>query len=111
MQGLEIPLVDNLATTAFQRLHTDKVGMCCLVIIDRRAIPAIDFANQRKWMNTKKLVAEAWNRSMPVRPGFQAGRFAGPGLKCIFTDLSNVSRTRCGWRMCLWRKSNANILF
>lgn len=120
MQGLEDTIEYQIAQTFFDRIskrlhitvHDGEVGMFALVIMGRRASNyTSDFVNYNgKWMNTRSWWLKPWNRSMPCS-AWISGRTQiwWQGLKCIFTDSSNVSRTRCGWRMCLWRKSSANI--
>ena len=69
MQGLEDTIEYQIAQTFFDRIskrlhitvHDGEVGMFALVIMGRRASNyTSDFVNYNgKWMNTKKLVAEA----------------------------------------------------
>ena len=69
MQGLEDTIEYQIAQTFFDRIskrlhitvHDGEVGMFALVIMGRRAANyTSDFVNYNgKWMNTKKLVAEA----------------------------------------------------
>ena len=69
MQGLEETIEYQIAQTFFDRIskrlhitvHDGEVGMFALVIMGRRASNyTSDFVNYNgKWMNTKKLVAEA----------------------------------------------------
>ena len=69
MQGLEDTIEYQISQTFFDRIskrlhipvHDGEVGMFALVIMGRRASNyTSDFVNYNgKWMNTKKLVAEA----------------------------------------------------
>ena len=69
MQGLEETIEYQISQTFFDRIskrlhitvHDGEVGMFALVIMGRRASNyTSDFVNYNgKWMNTKKLVAEA----------------------------------------------------